>query len=194
MAACGGPTSVSVAAFLGEGRRGPGALRRPVARRSGQHSAASGLPPRSQGIVGCSGVAPAAFATTGDRSGGGGVDGTWTAWHVADAGGCRPTAASGGPGCCSRLTGVLAPRVEACEEFCNSFGVPETSPLWRRLWSIGAWRSLASALDWGSRGRRFKSCRPDSPWITGRSRAVGEVVLNRPVSVAWRPVARPSLR
>ena len=26
----------------------------------------------------------------------------------------------------------------------------------------GAWRSLASALDWGSRGRRFKSCRPDS--------------------------------
>ena len=25
----------------------------------------------------------------------------------------------------------------------------------------GAWRSLASALDWGSRGRRFKSCRPD---------------------------------
>ena len=26
---------------------------------------------------------------------------------------------------------------------------------------IGAWRSLASALDWGSRGRRFKSCRSD---------------------------------
>ena len=26
---------------------------------------------------------------------------------------------------------------------------------------FGAWRSLASALDWGSRGRRFKSCRPD---------------------------------
>ena len=26
---------------------------------------------------------------------------------------------------------------------------------------IGAWRSLASARDWGSRGRRFKSCRPD---------------------------------
>ena len=25
----------------------------------------------------------------------------------------------------------------------------------------GAWRSLASVLDWGSRGRRFKSCRPD---------------------------------
>ncbi len=85
------------------------------------------------------------------------------AWHADDAGGCRPTAASGGPGCGSRLTGVLAPRVEACEEFCNSFGVPETSPLWRRLWSIGAWRSLASALDWGSRGRRFKSCRPD--WL-----------------------------
>ena len=27
--------------------------------------------------------------------------------------------------------------------------------------AFGAWRSLASALDWGSRGRRFKSCRPD---------------------------------
>ena len=26
----------------------------------------------------------------------------------------------------------------------------------------GAWRSLVSALDWGSRGRRFKSSRPDS--------------------------------
>ncbi len=25
----------------------------------------------------------------------------------------------------------------------------------------GAWRSLASVLDWGSRGRRFESCRPD---------------------------------
>ena len=30
-----------------------------------------------------------------------------------------------------------------------------------RIPGIGAWRSLASALDWGSRGRRFKSCRPD---------------------------------
>ena len=29
---------------------------------------------------------------------------------------------------------------------------------------FGAWRSLASALDWGSRGRRFKSCRPDIGW------------------------------
>ena len=27
--------------------------------------------------------------------------------------------------------------------------------------SDGLWRSLASALDWGSRGRRFKSCQPD---------------------------------
>ena len=25
----------------------------------------------------------------------------------------------------------------------------------------GPWRSLVSALDWGSRGRRFESCRPD---------------------------------
>ena len=28
--------------------------------------------------------------------------------------------------------------------------------------NYGLWRSLASALDWGSRGRRFKSCQPDS--------------------------------
>ena len=26
----------------------------------------------------------------------------------------------------------------------------------------GLWRSLASAFDWGSKGRRFKSCQPDS--------------------------------
>ncbi len=25
----------------------------------------------------------------------------------------------------------------------------------------GVWRSLASAFDWGSKGRRFKSCHPD---------------------------------
>ena len=30
------------------------------------------------------------------------------------------------------------------------------------LRSIGAWRSPASALAWGARGRRFKSSRPDS--------------------------------
>jgi hypothetical protein len=28
-------------------------------------------------------------------------------------------------------------------------------------WFIGAWRSPASALAWGARGRRFKSSRPD---------------------------------
>ena len=27
--------------------------------------------------------------------------------------------------------------------------------------SVGAWRSLASALQWGCRGRRFESSRPD---------------------------------
>jgi hypothetical protein len=26
---------------------------------------------------------------------------------------------------------------------------------------FGAWRSLASASEWGSEGRKFKSCRPD---------------------------------
>jgi hypothetical protein len=34
---------------------------------------------------------------------------------------------------------------------------------WLLHGGFGAWRSLASALDWGSRGRRFKSCRPD--WL-----------------------------
>lgn len=32
--------------------------------------------------------------------------------------------------------------------------------------NTGAWRSLASASDWGSEGRRFKSCRPDSESLT----------------------------
>jgi hypothetical protein len=36
----------------------------------------------------------------------------------------------------------------------------------------GAWRSLASALDWGSRGRRFKSCRPDFGLIASPSARV----------------------
>ena len=29
----------------------------------------------------------------------------------------------------------------------------------------GLWRSLASAFDWGSKGRRFKSCQPDSIFL-----------------------------
>src|ERR1043165_3431189 len=32
---------------------------------------------------------------------------------------------------------------------------------WRDTIPIGAWRSPASALAWGARGRRFKSSRPD---------------------------------
>ena len=59
---------------------------------------------------------------------------------------------------------------------------------------FGAWRSLASALDWGSRGRRFKSCRPDLPCITVRSRMVGEVFDDRPVRVARRPATCDSIR
>ncbi len=31
----------------------------------------------------------------------------------------------------------------------------------RCLHASGLWRSLVSALDWGSRGRRFESCQPD---------------------------------
>ena len=42
---------------------------------------------------------------------------------------------------------------------------------------VGVWRSLASALDWGSRGRRFKSCRPDH-----RGAPSGE---RRPRALRW---------
>jgi hypothetical protein len=51
---------------------------------------------------------------------------------------------------------------------------------------FGAWRSLASALDWGSRGRRFKSCRPDF-WESLENKAyrylstVGSAFGKRPV-------------
>src|SRR6185503_6887062 len=39
---------------------------------------------------------------------------------------------------------------------------PPERPLYNLCpFSFGAWRSLASALAWGARGRRFKSCRPD---------------------------------
>ena len=38
---------------------------------------------------------------------------------------------------------------------------------WPRAWGIRAVAQLGSALDWGSRGRRFKSCQPDR-----RSRAL----------------------
>ena len=47
---------------------------------------------------------------------------------------------------------------------------------------FGAWRSLASALDWGSRGRRFKSCRPD----IGRSGIVDSPCALRDRSVCGR--------
>ena len=41
--------------------------------------------------------------------------------------------------------------------------------------SVGAWRSLASALEWGSRGRRFKSARPDQPSLKLR-------LVNQPIT------------
>ena len=55
----------------------------------------------------------------------------------------------------------------------------------------GAWRSLASALDWGSRGRRFKSCRPDLHFLTSHpSRPKHQHKRRRP---ATQPgFARPS--
>ena len=35
--------------------------------------------------------------------------------------------------------------------------------------SVGAWRSLASALQWGCRGRRFESSRPDHFYLQSNS-------------------------
>jgi len=36
-----------------------------------------------------------------------------------------------------------------------------SNALWMVKKKIGVWRSLDSAFDWGSKGRRFKSCHPD---------------------------------
>jgi hypothetical protein len=41
-----------------------------------------------------------------------------------------------------------------------------------KILPYGAWRSLASALAWGARGRRFKSCRPD---FSGFARKIEQV-------------------
>ena len=48
---------------------------------------------------------------------------------------------------------------------------------------FGAWRSLASALDWGSRGRRFKSCRPDWLVLAG---FVDDCYLPMVGSASWK--------
>jgi hypothetical protein len=55
--------------------------------------------------------------------------------------------------------------------------------------SIGAWRSPASALAWGARGRRFKSSRPDF-LPSGLNRS--EVSLFRDLREPSRPDFHPS--
>jgi hypothetical protein len=54
------------------------------------------------------------------------------------------------------------------------FHSPRRSPVDQRLRAVA---QLGSALDWGSRGRRFKSCQPDRETASGlrrrRSEAVG---------------------
>jgi hypothetical protein len=51
-----------------------------------------------------------------------------------------------------------------------------------KICSFGAWRSLASALAWGARGRRFESCRPDFSGFARKIEQVnsrtGEQVIN----------------
>ena len=47
----------------------------------------------------------------------------------------------------------------------------------------GLWRSLASALDWGSRGRRFKSCQPDFMQVIYEKRLTARP-LTRPCVVS----------
>ena len=44
---------------------------------------------------------------------------------------------------------------------------------------VGAWRSLASALEWGSRGRRFESCRPDQPSPAAEAASYGSARQRR---------------
>src|ERR671924_1530303 len=61
----------------------------------------------------------------------------------------------------------------------GAYSRPGIGPIWPRgrqshaltsqVATFGPWRSLVSALDWGSRGREFKSPRPDeyvspAPW------------------------------
>lgn len=69
---------------------------------------------------------------------------------------------------------------------------------WRPLYSAddlnGLWRSLDSALDWGSRGRGFKSRQPDEMTKSRPSRAalvipslrfVGPCMRNRASVISW---------
>ena len=56
-------------------------------------------------------------------------------------------------------------------------------PTCNRL-KIGAWLSLARALEWGSRGRQFKSVRPDQILLWGFSEGLFEIKENFPIQQA----------
>ena len=40
------------------------------------------------------------------------------------------------------------------------------------MMNSGGWRSLASALEWGSRGREFKSLSPDKTFQGGKTNEI----------------------
>ncbi len=71
-------------------------------------------------------------------------------------------------------------------------GGVDSPPLFQQRFWVGAWRSLASALPWGGRGRRFKSSRPDQLSARVARRALWAQVhggaRNAPKSArrAWR--------
>ncbi len=52
-------------------------------------------------------------------------------------------------------------------------------------WGHGLWRSLVSALDWGSRGREFKSPQPDHKYPVQRhDLTLGSILTIGPVALA----------
>src|SRR2546423_10436388 len=71
----------------------------------------------------------------------------------------RPGHPCGGSVCCGRLVGPL--RGHLAVKVLSSVSVANVSKLLECCRSNGLWRSLVSALDWGSRGREFKSPQPD---------------------------------
>src|SRR5690349_5096972 len=58
--------------------------------------------------------------------------------------------------------------------------------------SIGAWRSPASALAWGARGRRFESCRPDSKKCPSREGVFLFFIVRSRVIHVFKRTTHPS--
>ena len=80
-----------------------------------------------------------------------------------------------------------------CHSVARLFKRDYNLSLSHRRWDatpIGAWRSPASALAWGARGRRFKSSRPDS---SSKNRPAGRTVLFYLTECLWNRTDNPSL-